>query len=82
MQVRAIALAVIRRPVTSDVRVQSRASPCGHLGICGGQNGAETSSPSRVLKFYHVIIIQVVPDGNSFIADAICLISALDSVVK
>ena len=45
MQVRAIALAVIRRPITVDVRVQSRANPCGHLGICGGQNGAETCSP-------------------------------------
>ena len=42
------------------------------------------SSPPlpRVLKFYLVIIIQLVPDANSFIADAICLISALDSVVK
>jgi hypothetical protein len=36
----------------------------------------------RVRKFYFVIIIQLVPDSNSFFADAICLISALDSVVK
>jgi len=25
-------------------RIQWRANPCGHLGICGGQNGAETST--------------------------------------
>jgi len=74
MQVRAIALEVIRWSVTADVPVQSRANPCGHLGICGGQNGAETCPPPppRVLKLYLVIIIQLVSDANSFIADAIC----------
>jgi len=45
MQVRAIALAVIRRPVTADVRVQSRANPCGHLGICGEKKGPEKCPP-------------------------------------
>lgn len=39
-------------------------------------------SPPEYLSFCLVIIIQLVPDANSFIADAICLISALDSVVK
>jgi hypothetical protein len=41
---RAMAQAVIRRPVTAEARVRSRVIPCG---ICGGQSGTGTGfSPS------------------------------------
>jgi hypothetical protein len=55
---RAMAQAVIHRPLTVEARVRSRISPCG---ICGGQSGTGTSSPPppppRVLRFLPVNLI-------------------------
>jgi hypothetical protein len=50
---RAMAQAVSRRPLTAEVRVHSRVSPCV---ICGGQSGTGTGF-SPVLRFSPVNFI-------------------------